>query len=169
MELLIPGLALVALMVWASTRLKRYTAAAFEAETIETDYFMLRKPDGLLHVLNDDSGAAFRAYSKEFGTGPSAEIRQATAEVHIHENASVDEIRDRIAESVATITSEQPYTDAGEKATVIEAERGETFADHYKLVQRGSRVFELKISVLRDDAENFSQKVSEMLDGFLIK
>ena len=67
MELLIPGLILVALMVWASTRIKKNAAAAFDAEVIETESFSIRKPEGFLHVLNDDSGLAFRSYSKDFG------------------------------------------------------------------------------------------------------
>lgn len=172
MELLIPGLLLVALMVWASTRLKRFTAAAFEAETIETNDFTLRKPDGFLHVLNDDSGAAFRAYSKEFGTGTSSEVRQATAEVNIFDNSSVEERRERIIESTKSILSEQPYTDGGEKATVIEAEREERTAvliDRYKLVQRAARVFELRVAVLAEHKEELSRKVDEMLDGFHVK
>lgn len=172
MEFLIPGLLLVALMVWASTRLKRFTAKAFESETIETKDFTLQKPEGLLHVLNDDSGSAFRAYSKEFGTGHSAEFRQATAEVNIFENSSVAERRERIAESSKTILGEQAYADDGEKATVIQAEREEKAAgsiDHYKLVQRGPRVFELRISVLAEHNEDYSRRISEMLDGFRVK
>src|SRR5580765_1394277 len=91
MDLLIPGLILVALMVYASTRIKKTAAAAFEAETIETDDFVIQKPDGFLNVINGDPQFAFEAYSKEFG-GPGAEnFRQGTAHLKIYEGVSADQ------------------------------------------------------------------------------
>ena len=67
MELLIPGLLLVALMVYASTRIKRTAAEAFEPETIETDVFVLEKPEEFLNVINHDLALELQAYSREFG------------------------------------------------------------------------------------------------------
>src|SRR5687767_8261126 len=52
MELLIPGLILVALMVYASTRIKRTAAAAFDRETVDTEDFIIQKPEGFLHNLH---------------------------------------------------------------------------------------------------------------------
>ena len=54
-------------MVWASTRIKKTAAAAFEAETVETDDFVIKKSDGFLNVINGDPKYAFEAYSKEIG------------------------------------------------------------------------------------------------------
>ena len=51
MEILVPGLILVALMVWLSTRIKRNAAAAFDAERVETEDLIVEKPGGFLHVL----------------------------------------------------------------------------------------------------------------------
>ncbi len=65
MEILIVGSIIVALMVWASTRIKRDAAAAYNEEVIEADGFKLTKPEGFIHLLNDDSGLAFRANSKD--------------------------------------------------------------------------------------------------------
>jgi len=70
LAILIPGLILVALMVYASTRIKRVAAEAFEAETIETDEFAVEKPDGFLNILNRDPALALDAYSREFGVEP---------------------------------------------------------------------------------------------------
>src|SRR5690349_3226793 len=81
MELLIPGLILVGLMVYASTRIKRNAAQAFESETIETSEFTLFKPEGMLHKLNGDPRFAFEAYSREFGTEGYRDVRRATATV----------------------------------------------------------------------------------------
>ncbi len=95
MELLIPGLILVAFMVWASTRIKKNAAAAFDAEIVQTDEFSIRKPEGFLHVLNDSSGLAFRAYSQPFGKIGNREVRRATIEVEAHPNSNIDEVNAR--------------------------------------------------------------------------
>ena len=66
--LIILGLILVALMVWASTKIKKTAADAFEPEFIETDAYSLQKPEGFLHVIGDETHE-FMAYSKDFGKG----------------------------------------------------------------------------------------------------
>src|SRR5436189_43661 len=95
MELLIPGLILVALMAWASTKIKKRAADAFEAETVETDRYILQKPEGFLHVLGD-SDHEFYAYSREFGEGTSSKIRRATIEIDVLRSANLAEIRNAI-------------------------------------------------------------------------
>src|SRR3954462_6162642 len=98
MELLIPGLILVALMVWASTKIKRKAADAFSAEHIEGDGFTLEKPDGFLSKSYVEGAHLFDAYSKEYGTGTAADVRAATAVVSttdetINEEASLEQSR----------------------------------------------------------------------------
>jgi hypothetical protein len=159
-------------MVWASTRIKRFAAEAFEPETIETEDFIIQKPEGLLHILNDDSGLAFRAYSKEFGTIGAKDIRQATAEIQIFDQENLEARRKAIVEEAESVITETPYVDGGEKATVIELtriEKGAEFATFYKLVTRGTRVFELRISVLSEHKDVFLRRIEEMLDGCRIK
>ncbi len=73
MEILIIGVIVVALMVWASTRIKRSAAEAFEEEAIDTDDFSLVKPEGFLSPVENDEYLAFYAYSKEFGEEDKAE------------------------------------------------------------------------------------------------
>ena len=59
MEILIPGLILVALMVYVSTKIKKNAVDAFGEETITTDDFVLIKPEGFLHNLNGDPALLF--------------------------------------------------------------------------------------------------------------
>ena len=59
MEILIPGLILVGLMVWVSTRIKRNAAKAFEREEIETAEFSLTKPEGFLAPVDPADGDTF--------------------------------------------------------------------------------------------------------------
>src|SRR5262249_40692599 len=79
MELLIPGLILAALMAYVSTRIKRSAARAFAAETIEGDGFAIIKPEGFLHLSDENTGYAFEAYSKEFGRDSAENIRAVRA------------------------------------------------------------------------------------------
>ena len=81
MEILILGIILVALMAWASTRIKKNAAAAFDAETVVEPAFTIEKPEGMLHVLNGNPDLAFEAYSKEFGTGVMSKMRLLRAEL----------------------------------------------------------------------------------------
>ena len=90
MELAIPGLIIVALMVYASTKIKRMSAEAFAAEVVEGDKFVIEKPQGFLHVLNGDPQLAFEAYSKEFGKEHAEKIRQARFELRIDQPSDRD-------------------------------------------------------------------------------
>ncbi|MBL8122727.1 MAG: hypothetical protein KIT61_09790 [Pyrinomonadaceae bacterium] len=172
MELLIPGLILVAIMAWASTRIKKNAAAAFVAETVETDEFVVEKPEGFLHVLNDGSGLAFRSYSKEFGTVGKKDIRQAKLEINIRRDTTIEEVRNEIAERSESVESEQPYLDGGEKATVLmtkKTEDGAEFDVLTKLVTRGNNVYEARASVLSEYSESILSKLEEAIERLRIK
>lgn len=172
MELLIPGLILVALMVWASTRIKRNAAAAFDAEKIETDEFVINKPEGFLHVLNDDSGLAFRAYSKDFGKIDNKDLRQATIEIAGHNESTLERIREAVVELSESVENEQTYLDGGEKAVLMETKEIRNGAEYdvfYKLATRGSRVFEVRADVLSEHKDDFSRRMEELMDGLRIK
>lgn len=172
MELLIPGLILVAIMVWASTRIKRSAAKAFEPEAIETDEFEIKKPEGLLHVLNDDTGLAFRGYSKTFGKVGKKDVRQITVEVSISDKQTLKQRRDEIAGLSESLISEIPYLDGGEKAITIEARSvidGGEYDVFYKIVSRGKRLFEMRASVLAGHRDENLDRIEELIAGFSVK
>ena len=172
MELLIPGLILVALMVWASTKIKNKAAAAFEPETIETDEFVMRKPDGFLHVVNDDSGLAFRAYSKEYGKNELNGDRQATIELTIHRNSDLNNVSSSIEADKLRLADVHSYLGGGENAMqfVLDAADSEPRrVRHYKLVTHGTNVFELCFSVLYHYRDEFTVAIDETFTNFQAK
>jgi hypothetical protein len=172
MELLIPGLILVALMVWASTRIKRNAAAAFDAESIETEGFTIEKPEGFLHVLNDDSGLAFRAYSKEFGKVGNKDVRMATIEIERHAGANIGGMRKQIKENSESLAEFETYIDGGEKAALVRSTQivgGGEFEVFQKLVTRGSNLWDVRCSVLTDNVEELSGKIELVRDSVRIK
>ncbi|MGQ0542132.1 MAG: hypothetical protein ACT4O9_09835 [Blastocatellia bacterium] len=172
MEILIPGLILVALMIYVSTKIKKNAAQAYEREIIETDRFSVVKPEGFIQPIDESLQAAFRAYSKDFGIDDTADLRQAWVEVRIHENANFEECRDEIAKAVSNIVSEQPYMDASEKAVVIEAEqilKDVSIHARFKLIKRGDSVIELRISVLPESKDAYFGRMEEMMESFEVK
>lgn len=172
MEILVPGLLLVAFMVWASTRIKRRATEAFDEETIENDLFTIKKPAGYLHVLNDDSGKAFRGYSRESATVNRKDIKQATIEIEVHRDYSLDDLVKTIGQKSESVTDKNPYLDGGEKAMSLTAIRldGEgEFQDNFKLVTRGKDVIAARTSILTDNLEDHSGKLEAMLDHLYIK
>ena len=172
MELLIPGLILVAIMAWASTRIKRNAAAAFDEERIETDDFALDKPEGFLHVVNDNSGLLFRAYSKDFGTVGRSDLRQATIEVERHREAAIDAVISEIEGSSESFDIEASYLDAGEKAATarsISVRDGAEYETLYKLVTRGDDVIEARGQALSEHKDAHLRKMETMLSSLKVK
>ena len=171
MELLIPGLILVALMVYASTRIKRSAARAFEAETVETDDITLDKPEGFLNVLNLDPALALDIYSKEMGIGDAAEFRAARAELRIYEQRTLDYAANAIRESTK-VMSEISEIIGERKYGILEAERNEKgtdFREFYKIVEQDGRVFEFKIVLLDETNDEFKRKIETMFNSFMLK
>lgn len=172
MELLIPGLILVALMVYASTRIKRTTAAAFEAETVETEEFVIRKPDGFLHVLNGDPQYAFEAYSKEYG-GPGAEdVRRATATLTIVEGSTVKEQAKRrldtgnqVIDDLSEVIGEIKYRLIETRSTVKEVD----FRNLFKMAERGGKVYVFTVTAIVETTDEAMRDIEGMLDSFELK
>lgn len=171
MELLIPGLILVALMVYASTRLKKYTAAAFEAETIETDSFSIDKPAGFLHVLNGDPKYAFEAYSRDFGASGAENMRRATVTIRIDAGRSIKQITaDRIKREETKVSDSTEVVE-GLKYRVIELTRGEKGVDRrvfHKMTESNGKVYDLKITALYDTTDEFMRGIETLLSSFRV-
>ena len=171
MELLIPGLLLVALMVYASTKIKRSAAEAFEAETIETDAFILEKPEEFLNVINRDPSLELDAYSREYGLEHAAEVRQARAEIRRFEDSTIDEAVTRIRDS-ATVKSDIAEIIAERKYRLIEAERiekGIGYREIYKIAASGTTVYELKVIALEDANQEVTSRIESILTSFILK
>ncbi len=171
MELLIPGLLLVALMVYASTKIKRTVAEAFEHEHIETDDYVLEKPEGFLNVLNRDSSLELDIYSKESGVDDAASFKVARAELRIYAQRTIDYAANALAESVKIGSSVSEIVD-GRKYRVLEAEsseKGVEFRELYKLTEKHGRVFELKLQILENAGDELSRKADQMFTSFEVK
>lgn len=159
-------------MVWASTKIKRTTAAAFEAETVETDDFVIEKPDGFLHVINGDPQYAFEAYSKEY-CGPGAKnVRRATATVTVSTGTNVanEAVRrvnsgNDVADDRSEVISEVKYRRIETRSTVNDVE----FKNLFKLAGRGDKTFVFTITTIAETTDDQLRDIEAMLDSFLLR
>jgi len=168
MELLIPGLILVALMAWASTKIKKRAADAFVAETIETDSYRLVKPEGLLHVIGENENE-FRAYTKDFGEDDeNSRLRKATLDIDSFPGGDLASLRDEIVNAASHVEtrSESPTSCELETRELV----NETPVDgFYKFVAGNGAVHRLRFAVLPKHREDYRRKIDETLDSFHIK
>ena len=170
MEILIIGAAVVALMVWASTKIKRSAAAAFEEESIETDEYSLVKPEGFLNPVENEDFLAFYAYSKEYGEEDKAEkFRQSLIKLKILAGRSLREIGKDLKKSFEKVLSE----DAPDENTLLlkgeKSEREVAQIFYHKLVAKDERIFDLEMSVLADYEEKYEEKAGKLLENFRVK
>lgn len=164
MELLIPGLILVALMVYASTRIKKSAAAAFDAETIETDEFAIHKPEGFLHNLNGDPKYIFEAYSKEFSKA-NDKLRAGTATIQRIDNKTIDEVINDLSRGNGL--TDDGIERLGEIAYRMLTRDNDEKIISYKLAERNGRVYELEITAM-DEAKS-EPWIHTFFDSFRVK
>ena len=170
--ILIPGLLLVALMVWASTRIKKTAAAAFDAETVETDDFVIQKPDGFLNVINGDPKYAFEAYSKEFGGEGAEDFRQGRINLTVRGSGAVDDMvaelnssDGEIVEDIAEVIGSIHYR----LIDVKRMEKGVEFRATYKIGENDSKIYELEAVRLAETSDEFARKIEVMVGSFELK
>ena len=171
MECLIPGLILVGLMIYASTRIKRVSAGAFEAEKIETAHFVFEKPEGFLNKIEPTTGLELEGYSREYGLGDAANFRQATYEV-TRSSATADAAVAQITASNEVIADADEVV--GEKRyriiAVRRAENGIIVVDNYKISESAAEgVFQLRVSMIEDASADVRTQTETILSRFIVK
>lgn len=163
MELLIPGLILVAVMAYLSTRIKKRAADAFNAETIGNERYSFEKPEGFLHVVGDKQHE-FMAYSSEFGEDDDSRFRRATIELDVLPGTDVASVTEAICEA-AENSNVRPEN-------IIEADEwaNETeFRAVYKLIECDSSVYRLRFAVLAEHFAAYSSRIDDTIESFVIK
>lgn len=174
MEILIVGLGVVALMVFVSTKIKKSAAAAYQPETIETEEFRIYKPEGFIHPLNDDSGYAFVANSKEWGKNEASKFRQAKAVVRVISNSDFKIVCENAKKSSGKVKAKQFVKSApvGQKIFLLEGETSESgvkIFTFWEIIESGKKIYELKIAVLEAYAEDFAERINAITASFNVK
>jgi len=171
MELLIPGLILVALMVYASTRIKKTVAQAFEPEAVDTDVFEIEKPEGFLSVINGDPELEFEAYCRDFGGEGAENVRQARVEIRLLMDSDLAGAVSKIKGS-AKVTSDVSEMIGERKYRLIETEnteKGIKTLEFYKLAASGANVCQLKVIALEETNVEIARKIETIIASFIVK
>jgi len=172
MEILIPGLLLVGFMIWASTRIKRNAAKAFEREEVDTPEFSLVKPGGFLAPVDPADGTLFSAYSKDFGRDDAGRVRQAAFEVRRFDNANLEDICERAKLDSSNLIEEQFGVINGSICAniVVASSVGDVPVMIYHKIAAGrDAVFQLSATVLPDHKEDYLRRIDELLASFTLK
>ena len=164
MELLIPGLILVALMVYASTRIKRSASRAFDEERITGKGFSLTKPEGFLHRIDNESEYEFEAYSKDFGTGTAEDIRAATA-VMIISDLALEQAVSAEQARLTTVT-ESSETNGAKQISGELIRNGHSYNVFAKSLPLNGQTATLRIEVLKAKLSELQSKTQVLLDSF---
>lgn len=159
-------------MVYLSTRIKKSAAAAYEPEEVETDEFSITKPEGFLYPLNSNSGLPFEAYTKDFGEDEAKKIRHARAELTVHSGANLSKVIESAKDSAENFLAEETVKQSDRKGILLdteETENGVGIAVFHKIVESGTQIYDLKISVLEEQKDVYLRKIEEMRNSFTVK
>lgn len=169
MELLIPGLILVAIMVWASTRIKRNAALAYAEETVENDRFAITKPEGFLSPVDLPNGVLFVANSRDFGRDEAESFRCVAAEITELPETDLAAAREQAAETADVLSEDTPQLVGETRVLRLTAERtedGVKMHEYFKLIESADSTLRLRISAIAEQEEEYSGKIDQMLDSF---
>jgi hypothetical protein len=168
MELLIPGLILVALMVWASTKIKKTAAEAYSEETVSTGGFTLVKPEGFIIPVNDDPAILFEARSREYETVASGSLPAASVTVENSGGMAFDDACISIKSKADRILEEDVHRE-GSRVSMITAEESEdsvSYVTTYKVIEAAENVLILRARTLPEQSVELGQKVEAMVRSF---
>ncbi len=148
MEILIIGILVVALMAFVSTKIKKSAREAYELEVFENREFTVTKPEGFIIPFNENSPHLFEAYSKDFGDDDARKFNQCWAIVDVKNSFKKDS-------STKSKTNEND---------VLILTFTKTLGD-----KQANKTYELKISLLDEHKEQYTEKVEAMLNSFALK
>jgi len=168
MEILVPGLILVGLMIYVSTKIKKSAAAAYAEEKIDAPDFSITKPEGYISPVGN-TGLAFAAYSKDFGTDEADEIRQVAAEVKIYDNETLDGVRSQIANHAEKVGAEQRLAGGGFLVETEEIVNGMTVECEHHVREKEGRIYALTVKVLPEFKTDQQKNIDTLIASFEVK
>jgi hypothetical protein len=166
MELLIPGLILVGLMVYASTKIKKIAAKALESEKVETPDYAISKPEGFINVVSPDDGLLFRAYTKEFADEGASKFRKAEATIRVLRATDAA----RICDELKHFAGFDSYDTAAGRVVRVEAEdEGVSLIRMLKLIPKDGDVYQLRIDTPAECRDEYDPAIRELIDSFELR
>lgn len=168
MEIWIIGGAVVVLMAYVSTKIKKSAAAAYGRETIETEYYSVVKPEGFICPVDKVGDDFFHMHSQTFGETEATESFYK-AEASLDHRSDTFETVKTLAVADGAFAIEEV---SGKQIVLrgVVTENGSERKIFRKIVEApDSSVFDLTVRVLCEYLDEFQQKADEMLASFTLK
>jgi len=150
MEILIIGVILVALMAYASTKIKNAAKQAYEQETVTGEHFTIIKPEQFIIPVKDVTEFEFECYSKDFAEDEAEKFNQCWAVIKVRDGIIKKETEtfefDKIEDGVTIKTFCKVLPDAPM-----------------------NKSFELEIFLLPEYQEKYSEGINLMLRSFALR
>jgi len=174
MEIWIIGGIVVIVMVLISTKIKKTAAKAYEPETVETDEFSIRKPEGFLHPVRRRTEYPFEVYSKAYGgERGTRNIWRAMAVLIALDGQAIDRILKDASKEETFTAKDISQTDLGREC-VSRSEKTEDEIEYAVLrriveSRKLGKTWELRVTMLRKHEPEYAQRGAELLASLDIK
>lgn len=176
MEILIIGGIVVITMIFVSTKIKKSAAEAFEPEVVEKNDFRIEKAEGFLHPLRDEPDFPFEAYSKLYGERSTRNIWRARIRLRISDTLNFQKLIKEVKSSDEKFISQKNFQNLPEdqKGTIVITKRFDDEIEYKilrKIIQskKQKKTYELKTTILEPYGDEYTDKVCEMMESFVVK
>lgn len=168
MEIWIIGGAIVALMVYTSTRIKKRAAEAYSREVIETETYSFIKPEGLICPADQLGPETAFIRSEAYGDTEATETTlRAEGMLTVHPKALAG-ILEELSSSASSIDESTSANGILLKREVREGEID--FIEFHKLIEsKSGKIFEFKVKVAKEYLGQFAEKAVEITETFRLK
>ena len=154
-------------MIYVSTKIKKASAQALEAEDIDAGAFTMTKPAGLVNIVSPGRGLLFHAYTREFADD-APQFPKAEATVRVAESTDLSDAVEELKRSGGHVAYEKK-DDVGVSLRIDRTEQGTMLCSSYRLIQNDGRVYQFRFDTPEGCKDEFGPAVREMSDSFAIK
>lgn len=172
MEILIIGVIVVALMVYASTKIKKAAREAYEAETVATEEYSLKKCEGyLIPALDERSGSKLEILSKAYGTDKCGKMRQVALSLTIEKGVELAGVRKKLRAELDNIAADELIKDT-QKITLTMTGKSEQDGCptrvFIKYFARSGNIYKFKAVALEENIDEHLENIESMLESIII-
>ncbi len=151
-------------MVYASTKIKKTAAMAYDEEQFENDQFTILKPEGFIIPVEFERNGLFEAYTKDFGVDEGGDIRKASAVVRFHPDTTCERLGNEVG-GIEVGVGEADNLTLTEESDL----RGAAIIKTHRLRGSNGGVYHLQIDALDDGDTIVPERVSLMADSFKLR
>jgi len=171
MEILIIGFIIVALMAYASTKIKKAAREAYEAETVVTEEYSIKKAAGYIIPVAERNVSDLEILSKDYGKDECGKFRQAMLKLSIDKGVELASVRKKLRTELASVDIDELIKDTQKITLTMTGEseqEGCPTRVFIKYFVRGGKIYKFKAVVLEENIDDHLENIESMLESILI-